>query len=165
MYSFLQKNQVRPGSVDGEVIALQFPSPADLPPSHYGYHTNNVYDGFPPLMSDSRALFAAWQPEAVQNQQLLKQSGVRSNWEYRKYLSDNAEKIIRDNFSEAANDIGYFVDEYRPVSVNSGVGGASQWSDHSDLKQLYLSREELQSKRVAPVLTQEELLRIRSGGR
>jgi hypothetical protein len=163
MYSFLHKNKFQPGSVDGEVIALQFPSPADLPPSNYGYHTNNVYDGFPPLMSDSRSLFAAWQPEAFQNQQLLKQSGVRSNWEYRKYLSDNAEKIIRDNFSEAANDIGYFVDEFRPVSANSA--GASQWSDHSDLKQLYLSREELQSKRVAPVLTQEELLRIRSGGR
>jgi hypothetical protein len=162
LYSFLQKNQIQPGSIDGEVVALQFPLPEDMPPSHYGYHTNNVYDGFPPLMSDSRALFASWQPEAFINNQLVKESGVRSNWEYRKYLSDNAEKIIRENFSSAANDIGYFVDEFRPVSSTSTP---SQRNDQSDLKQLYLSREELQSKRVAPVLTQEELLRIRSGGR
>ncbi len=129
------------------------------PVSQYsrGYSTNNIYAGVPPKMSDGRAAIAAYQPEAIQNDILVKESGVKSNWEYRQYLIHNADKIIARNFEEAANDIG-FVDER-----NSGMVQRPQYQTmmgDSDLKQLYLSREVLASRFEPRVLTQEELLNM-----
>lgn len=159
MFSFLNKHTAQVGSVDGEILALAFPTQNELPPSAHGYHTNNLYDGFPPIMADSRSLIASWQPEAFINNQILKDSGIKSNWEYRRYLTQNAEKIMRDNFSESANDIGYYVND--GIAVGPPAPKIRPHMGESDLKELYISREELQSRRIAPVLTQDELLRIR----
>lgn len=141
--------------------------------STLGYNANNHYAGFPPKMDDARALVAAWQPEAVINQQLVKASGVDSNWQYRKYLTKNAKEIMRYNTAEAYNDIGYYkryaeapVSDakgpylYKSLLDNTDVRGVGT----SDLKQLYLSREQLESQRVAPSITQEAMLRMRLGG-
>jgi KDO2-lipid IV(A) lauroyltransferase len=44
-----------------------------IPQSRLGYHSNNKYDGFPPLMMDGRTITASWQPEAILNEHLLKE--------------------------------------------------------------------------------------------
>ena len=82
-------------------IAVVHPTLQELHPSSQGYAANNMYPGFPPLMSDGRALIASWQPEEVENQLLLQSSGIQSNWEYRKYLTHNAKSNMRTNFTEA----------------------------------------------------------------
>jgi hypothetical protein len=141
--------------------------------SKLGYHTNNQYDGFPPLMSDGRAITASYQPEAVLNNYLLKETGVTSNWEYRRYLTNQAKDIMKYNCIQSANDAGYYrryindngttenpystpyifpsyVDTSKPVGYQT-----------SDLKEIYLSREQLQARMVAPEITQEQLQRQR----
>lgn len=136
--------------------------------STLGYNANNQYAGFPPKMADARALVASWQPEAVINKQLVDSVGVQSNWQYRKYLTKNADDIIRYNREEAFNDIGYYkrfteapIENtktpylYSSLMDNSDVRGI----DTSDLKQLYLSREQLDSRKISPSITQDELLR------
>lgn len=161
MFSFLQKSQINQvGNPNGEVISLVFPAMSDLPPSSQGYHTNNLYDGFPPLMSDTRSLIASWQPEAFVNNQLIQSSGIRSNWEYRRYLTQNAEQIMRDNFSSSANDIGYYANNEFTSGTGPYANQFSTYDKESDLKNMYQSREELQALRIAPVITQEELLRM-----
>ena len=160
-------------------IEVVHPTAQDYHPSSRGYGANNVYPGFPPLMNDGRALIASWQPEAVDNQLLLKSSGVQSNWEYRKYLTHNAESIMQRNFTETANDCGYYNNgtnsesnnvpflpifaglskNTSPARYNSYIQSENEFGRfESDLKADYLSREQLASRRVTPVISQSELL-------
>jgi hypothetical protein len=162
-------------------IAVVHPTAHELHPSSRGYAANNVYPGFPPLMNDGRSLIASWQPEAVENNLLLKSSGVTSNWEYRKYLTHNAPSIIQRNFAEAANDCGYYdlgvkrgnESSYLPIFAGLPKSYSSPahydsyiQSEHtfgksnSDLKANYLSREQLASRTVTPVVTQADLLKM-----
>ena len=47
-----------------------------IPLSERGYHTNNKYPTVPPLMNDSRAITAAWQPNATENAKLISDNGL-----------------------------------------------------------------------------------------
>lgn len=133
-------------------------------PTKLGYSSNNIYDGFPPLMEDGRTITASHQPEAVLNNYLLKDTGINSNWEYRRYLTNNSTQIVSQNRLSSMNDIGY-VKRYEDITTNfttpkiqhSYVESEPQ---KSDLKNIYLSREQLNSKLVAPEMTQYELLKL-----
>ncbi len=160
-------------------LAIVHPTLQELHPSSRGYAANNVYPGFPPLMSDGRALIASWQPEAVENNHLLKSTGVKSNWEYRKYLTHNAHSIIQHNFAEAANDCGYsdlgvkrghnsaylpifagLPKSFSPAYYNTYIENERQYGKfESDLKTNYLSREQLAARTVTPIVNQDELLK------
>jgi hypothetical protein len=143
-----------------------------IPPSNLGYHSNNKYDGFPPLMSDGRTITASWQPEGVLNKHLLKELGIQSNWEYRQYLTKNAKDIMKYNCIQASTDSGYLkrygeLDQtatYSTPYMYKGINDKTQPNgyDSSDLKDLYISREQLQSRMVAPEITQDELLKMQS---
>lgn len=141
-----------------------------IPASSRGYHTNNKYDSVPPLMSDGRALQAAYQPLDVANMAWVKTSGVKTNWEYRKYLTANALDIMRQNYLESSNDCGYvarFADVAGYTSPMTYTGQnetairSSNGYEASDLKELYLSREQLNARMVAQELTQEQLIKMR----
>lgn len=130
-------------------------------------------------MSDGRALIASWQPEAVANNSILLKSGVKSNWEYRKYLTHNAESIMRHNMKDAENDFGYvdlgvkrignenaipFLSSIprnfaTPAYYNSYVQKENEYGKFdSDLKADYLSREQLYARTVTPVISQADIL-------
>ena len=132
-----------------------------MPPSSLGYHSNNKYDGFPPIMSDGRTITASYQPEAVLNNHLVKEIGVETNWQYRQYLMKNSKEIIQYNRLQCATDSGYFKrygdEELTAYSTPIMVSTDSPKKNDSDLKQVYLSREQLQSRMIAPELSQEEL--------
>lgn len=136
--------------------------------SRIGYGTNNLYQNMPSRMTDSRSLIAAHQPEAILNKNLLKQNNIQSNWEYRKFLTENSQQIAEQNFKEACNDAGYFQrftpDERGYQSEIHNTPSMKQYKDNdtflheqSDLKQLYLSREELNKVKTPVTLTQDEL--------
>jgi len=176
---FAPLNEIDLDGLSAQKIAVVHPILQDLHPAARGYAANNVYPGFPPLMSDGRALIASWQPEAVENNRILKSSGVQSNWEYRKYLTHNAQSIIQQNFAEAANDCGYsdlgvkrgHTSGYLPIfaglpksystpaSYNSFIEPEKPYGKFdSDLKANYLSREQLAARTVTPVISQADLL-------
>jgi len=145
-----------------------------VPQSALGYHANNKYDNFPPLMSDGRSITNTWQPESTINADLLKSTGIKSNWQYRNFLVNHAKDIMEYNFREASNDVGYYKRPIELVDVQSnqisGANGApylySSVTDNSrpkgfvnsDLKEIYLSREQLESRKISPVITQDQLL-------
>tara|TARA_R110002072_G_scaffold257138_1_gene415903 strand:- start:8 stop:181 length:174 start_codon:yes stop_codon:yes gene_type:complete len=56
-------------------------------------------------MQDGRN-FATWQSGATINDNIRKQSGITQNWQYRKYLTDNADKIIKENQMGACDNCG-----------------------------------------------------------
>jgi len=145
-----------------ETETVQTPTPTKL-----GYTSNNIYDGFPPLMEDGRVITASYQPEAVLNNYLLKETGIHSNWEYRRYLTNNAPEIIRQNRTSAMNDQGYvkrhedLISNFStPKLQHSYVESSTESLENGDLKNLYLSREQIAAKMVAPEMTQFELLKL-----
>jgi hypothetical protein len=95
---------------------------------------------------------------------LIQQNQIQSNWQYRKYLTANADQIMQQNFREACNDMGYY-ERFLP-SERGNAGPISQSgprtsrsSNSSDLKQLYLSRDELSDKQSVMLQSQEALFR------
>ena len=141
-------------------------------PSALGYHANSKYDGFPPLMSDGRTITASYQPEAVLNEHLLQEIGVGTNWEYRSYLTKNAKEIMKYNCIQMSTDSGYikrYADlgssTYSTPFVYPTVHNTQKPKGYedSDLKDLYLTREQLQARMIAPEITQAELYKKRQG--
>ena len=126
--------------------------------------TNNVFKGqnnyhvnMPALISDDREQ-RSWYPEAVVDHNIKKSANITSNWEYRKYLTTNAEQFRDINTRNAvmqnpssdilrqSSDVGtpyVFNGPSDMTPVRSGVFS-------SDLKSAYLSRTQLQSNATAP---------------
>ena len=138
-----------------------------IPQSRLGYHSNNKYADFPPLMMDGRTITASWQPEAVLNSHQLKEINVETNWQYRQYMIKNAKDIMKYNCTQSATDSGY-IKRYADLENNSYSTPyiSNSYVDNtkpsgfqtSDLKELYLTREQLQARMVAPEITQEEFI-------
>ena len=162
MFSFFKANKEEPKKENKKL-------------SYDGYSTNNQYSEFPPLMNDGRSVVSSWQTEAHMNRELKKQNNIKSNWEYRQYLTKNANNLMDKEFSESANDTGYNMKSSQKPNIQSiEVTGFSNYpysfksvlddakpTGHvqSDLKTAYLTREQLQSRQISPVVTQDELLR------
>jgi hypothetical protein len=132
-----------------------------IPQSNLGYNANNRYPGFPPLMNDGRSIIAGNRSETLLHNSIVKQSGEVNNAKYRQYMISNASSIMETDFRNASNDVGYyerFVDQissnvvgtqpyvYNTIVDNNRPLGYSE----SDLKSIYLSREQLEARRVAP---------------
>jgi hypothetical protein len=148
-----------------------------VPQSALGYHSNNKYDNFPPLMSDGRSITNTWQPESTINADLLKSTGIKSNWHYRNFLVHHAKDIMEYNFREASNDVGYYKRPIEVADIHTNVVSGSTGSPYlyksvtdnsrpkgfvnSDLKDIYLSREQLESRKISPVVTQDQFLRMK----
>ena len=79
----------------------RFPDPVKT----NGYQLNNQYENFPPKMNDGRAVLASWQPGAVVNEKLLQENSIQSNWQYRRYLTDNSLSIRKNLLHDAMNDV------------------------------------------------------------
>ena len=121
------------------------------------YSTNNQYRGIPPKMSDNRALVASSQPLSVTDYYL---KDNKTNWSYRNYLINNGNAIQKENTKKAFNDIGYyqrFMEAptttpsppafYKSIFDNIKPNGFQD----SDLKQDYLTREQLNARIMTPV--------------
>lgn len=138
--------------------------------------SNNIHSNFPPIMDDGRN-YAKWQPSAVINNEIRKNEGIQTNWDYRQYLSKNAEQIMNYNQNEACNEFCACPAKYNDPSLtplgekmlqnrNEGPFLYKSSSDksmpfgyeNSNLKNLYLKNHELQSRMIAPILTQDQYL-------
>ena len=121
--------------------------------------SNNIHYNMPPLMNDGRN-FSSWQPESVINATIQKDANIQSNWDYRRYLQNNAMNIMKYNHMESINASGnnpnsavntktsnntpyVFASTHDTSKPNYGY-------NNSDLKQHYLSREQLNARMIAP---------------
>ena len=155
-------------SLEPEKYNVAYPNVKEtIPQSRLGYHSNNKYDGFPPLMMDGRTITASWQPEVVLNSHLLKEINVETNWQYRQYMIKNAKDIMKYNCTQSATDAGYLKryadlenNSYSTPYISNSFVDNTKPSGYqtSDLKELYLTREQLQARMVAPEITQEEFI-------
>jgi hypothetical protein len=128
--------------------------------------SNNIHFDFPPIMTDGRN-YATWQPGAVINEKIRQEAGIKSNWQYRKFLTENADSIIKGNQVEACDQCCSCPARYgndqaasnTPYLYKSCVDSSQPYGyENSDLKKLYLSEYQLQCRMATPVLTQAQLL-------
>ena len=127
-------------------------------------------------MDDGRN-YASWQPGSEINSNLREKHGIITNSQYRKYLIANADKIIRGNQVDSFNETGLNMSNYNsdnnannannannsngPFIFNSAVDNRKpQGYETSDLKNIYLTRHQLYSRMITPVLTQQQLFKM-----
>jgi len=113
-------------------------------------------------MADGRN-FASWQPEAVVNERIQKQENITSSWAYRQFLTNNALQIMKYNNQEACTDLGLNAHIQTNATPSSNVPHMfSSVMDTrspgfgyptSDLKNPYLSREQLQARMISPSIS------------
>ena len=121
--------------------------------------SNNIHFNSPPIMADGRN-WAQWQPDAVVNNRIQKQEGITNNWSYRQYLQQNGLQIMNYNTAESCYELGLdpHVQTGKTPSDNVPYTFRSTFDTsrpgfgycNSDLKNPYLSREQLNSRLVAP---------------
>lgn len=130
--------------------------------------SHNVYFDFPPLMTDGRN-FAGWQPGNAVNESLRRAENIQTNWDYRRYLTTNADLIMNMNRVDAVNASGHGSFEVSPYEQEEHRNVPFMYASvmdtrepfgyvQSDLKDVYLSRDALQARMVAPEITQEQVL-------
>ena len=121
--------------------------------------SNNIHFNSPPIMNDSR-IYSSWQPDAAVNNRIQQKEGITNNWNYRQYLQQNGLKIMNYNTKEACYELGLdpHVQTGKTPSDNVPYTFRSTFDTsrpgfgycNSDLKNPYLSREQLNSRMVAP---------------
>ena len=144
--------------------------------------SNNIHFGFPPIMTDGRN-YANWQPGGSLNADIRKRENITTNWQYRKYLTENADDIIAINQLEACDQCCSCPARYTSAPSHSNTAAIHTTTSNttpnttpflyksctdttepygyetSDLKNLYLSESQLQTRMVTPVFTQDQLLK------
>ena len=128
--------------------------------------SNNIHFNFPPIMNDGRN-FASWQPEAVVNKRIQQQENITTNWNYRQYMQQNGLQIMQYNTAEACYDlgldphtqIGTTPSENVPYMFKSTFDSSKPGYGYNDsnLKNPYLSREQLNAKLISPHISANDI--------
>lgn len=99
-------------------------------------HSMSAY----PLMSDGR-LFTSWKQDATINEHLRTTHHIQSNWEYRQFLQTRGQELQESNRALAIYEVGM-----QPWYTSVPAPGY----DASDIKEMYLTREQHQARLRAP---------------
>jgi len=128
--------------------------------------SNNIDFNFPPIMSDGRN-YATWQPDAVVNERIQKKEGIQNNWQYRQFLQKNGLQIMNYNTQEACYTLGldphYNTNATPSSNVPYTFKGTFDTSRpgfgycNSDLKNPYLTSEQLNARLVSPSINLNNL--------
>ena len=128
--------------------------------------SNNIHFNFPPIMSDGRN-FASWQPEAVVNKRIQQQEKITTNWSYRQYMQQNGLQIMQYNTAEACYELG--IDPHTQVGTTPSSNVPYMFKstfdsskpgygyNDSNLKNPYLTREQLNAKMISPHISANDI--------
>lgn len=127
--------------------------------------SNNIHMGFPALMSDGR-LYSNWDAACEMNNALKAKEGIKNNYEYRQYLIKNGSSVMQQNATAACDNCCACKENYNKTPRYNSKYIFKSCSDktvpfgyqNSDLKNMYLTRQELASRTAAPILSQSQYL-------
>jgi len=101
---------------------------------------------YPGILEDGR-LFTSYSPSTIINERIRKENHLKSDREYRSYLQNNATKIMSYNFETT----GKSLDRNIPYTFNPNDTNRPLGYETSLPKELYLSREQLESNMTRPM--------------
>ena len=113
--------------------------------------SNNINFNFPPLMDDSR-LFSDYYSSVFNDKVLKENNNIKTNSDYRKYLQVNADAIIKNNQQNSCGESPYytqtdFKNNHKTPYIFDSTLSVNNLTETSDLKDLYLSRQRLDSQK------------------
>lgn len=122
--------------------------------------SNNIHFDFPPIMEDGRN-FANWIPSCEINEKVRVANGITSNFQYRMFLTQNADSLIKQNQKDSCDQCCACV-YHTGVPANTGKYLYKSCADStrpfgyedSDLKNSYLSSQQLNMRLKAPIMSQ-----------
>jgi hypothetical protein len=124
--------------------------------------SNNIHFNYPPIVSDGR-LFTTYQPESVINKRIQKQENIHTNWSYRQYMQHNGLEIMKYNSLESCYELGLDPSTKTNNTSSPNVPLLYHTSfdtnkpgygySNSDLKNPYLSREQLNARMISPSIS------------
>lgn len=129
---------------------------------------NNIHHDQPALMNDGK-YFTLYNPACDLNNKIQHRNGIKSNYEYRQFMIKNGISIMNRNsklfcgenaecLHKCSNPSSSGKYLFKNLQDNSTPYGY----ESSDLKNLYTERQELNNSFVAPILTQDNLLKMLS---
>tara|TARA_B100000795_G_C22649646_1_gene379800 strand:- start:176 stop:574 length:399 start_codon:yes stop_codon:yes gene_type:complete len=120
--------------------------------------SNPIHKNLPPLMSDGR-LYTNLDPHCEQNDKLKRFLKIENNYDYRQHLINNAGSLMNQNrmacfMTNNNTKVGEEGYVHHNKYIFNGVHDNSQPFGHqnSDLKNLYLSRQQLADRKEAPII-------------
>ena len=132
--------------------------------------SNNIHHNEMALMSDGKQ-FTMYNPACDLNKKLQAQNGMKNNYEYRQFLINNGISLMGKNNISSCNSGSECV--MNGISKNKSYGKylyksardmtKTYGNQSSDLKNMYLDRQELSSTFVTPIVTQDDLLKFAAG--
>ena len=118
--------------------------------------TNNINMNYPPLMDDSR-LFSDYYSSVLNDEMIKRNNNIVTNSDYRHYLQINAESIITNNQLNSCNECSvcpYYnktnleLSKHSPYIFENTLSNNKPYGyETSDLKELYLTRQQLDSQK------------------
>ena len=130
--------------------------------------SNNIHFNTPPLMSDGRH-YSNYDPACKANNELRGSLGIKNNYQYRQWLINNGNNVAQKNREAACNECAPCVKyaAQAPAQQKYLFKGCADISrpygyEGSDLKNMYFSRQSLQARLRAPIMTQEQILLSRA---
>ena len=122
--------------------------------------SNNIHFNFPAIMEDGRN-YTSYDMAPILDKSLKEKAGINTNTDYRRYLQSNADSIIKSNQMSACLEIGtvYYSDPMQEPNGSPYIFKSTLSNDRpygyesSDLKNLYLTREQLNAQKYAPRFT------------
>ena len=99
----------------------------------------------------------------IKNENIKKDANIKSNWEYRTYLQNNANNIMKFNTMTTAESSGnnpFIFTNSKEVSNHPFLFKSTHDTStpnlgmkQSNLKNDYISREQIKSRMISPVIT------------
>lgn len=119
--------------------------------------SNNIHFNFPPIMNDGRN-YSSYVPGSAMDKEIKKRQNIKTNSDYRAYLQNNADQIIKNNQLNACNECSScpYINNgnknmSQPYIFNSILSNDQPFGyQGSDLKNIYLSRQQMEAKMYAP---------------
>lgn len=119
--------------------------------------SNNLSVPFPGILSDGR-LFTDYNADSKMNEKLRQTNGIKSNKDYRRFLIQNTNTIMKYNFNNM------MLENRTPTNVFATVNNGAPYLyksvddttipygyDTSYPKMIYLSRQQLDDKKRRPI--------------
>ncbi len=122
--------------------------------------SNNIHFNFPAIMNDGRQ-YTSYKSSVALDNIIKEKSNIKTNSNYRKYLQNNADNIIKNNQINACNqcstcpyinnNIEILKTNNNPYIFDNILSNDQPFGyENSDLKNIYLSRQKLQSQLFSP---------------
>ena len=126
---------------------------------------NNYYSNFLSVMEDS-TMFTNWNTACKTNDKLKESVGITDNFNYRQWLIKNGREFTKKNKMNAytkanvTNDFSnLFKKSDKYIFKSNNDNRTPEGYETSNLKEIYLSKQKLNEKLVAPIMTQYDLMK------